>query len=109
MRVKVYVANAINTLLIRYKYKAPNKNMDCPVATPYPAVQSGGIRAVAMATPGTIVIAAFLLLEALAIIPARPPKKAIKISKVCGLTRPNNSEVSPLIGVIKKYIVDVAV
>jgi len=43
-------------------------------------VHNGGIKAVAIATPGTMVIAALLLLDAEAIIPAKPPKKAMLTS-----------------------------
>ena len=46
------VAMAINTVLIKNRYRAPNKKWKFRVASPKPAVHNGGIRAVAMATPG---------------------------------------------------------
>lgn len=54
------------------------KNLNCPVASPKPAVQSGGISAVAIATPGMTV--ELRSLRDCATIPARPPKKAISTS-----------------------------
>ena len=43
---------------------------------------NGGISAVAIATPGTIVIAEFLLLVTAAIIPAKPQKKQQNIKNM---------------------------
>ena len=70
--------------------------MKLPFASPYPAVHKGGIKAVAMATPKiTEAIVPFFVF---ATIKAVPPKKAIKTSRISGLTLPNNSEVSSLKG-----------
>lgn len=60
-----------------YRYIAPAKKEILPIASPYPAVQSGGIRAVAMATPG---IGLPLLTRVIAMTPTSPPKKAISTS-----------------------------
>lgn len=54
------------------------KYLNCRVANPNPAVHSGGISAVAMATPGMTVDVRSL--RDWATIPARPPKKAISTS-----------------------------
>jgi hypothetical protein len=51
------------------------------LARPYPVTQRGGIRAVAMATPGIVVLMSFLAIE---MIPATPPKKAMRISSIVG-------------------------
>jgi hypothetical protein len=59
-----------------------------PVAKPKPAVQSGGIRAVAIATPGITVGTS---LRELATIPARPPKIATPTSRSVGVVRAVNS------------------
>ena len=62
------------------------------MANPNPTVHSGGISAVAIATPKiTLAMVPFF---ALAMTNAKPPKKAIKTSRISGFTRPNNSEVS---------------
>ena len=50
----IMLASIIKTQLIKKRQRAPNKNRTFPLAKPQPAVQIGGIRAVAMATPGTI-------------------------------------------------------
>ena len=50
-------------------------------AIPYPTVHKGGIRAVAIATPGNTVRVPVLSLTEAAITPANPPKNAIAISK----------------------------
>lgn len=71
-----------------------------PIARPYPAVQSGGINAVAIATPGTTLV---LILLDVANIPATPPKKATNRSKMLGCVRDNNSGTSS-VGVILKNI-----
>ena len=47
------------------------------MANPYPAVQSGGMRAVAMATPGITLPLPFV---AMASIPAAPPQSAMSTS-----------------------------
>ena len=67
-----------------------------PVAKPKPTVQSGGIRAVAIATPKTTeeIVPFFVL----AIISASPPKKAIRTSLMSGFVLDNNSEDSSLRG-----------
>ena len=71
------------------RYKAPKKKLNCKVAKPYPAVQIGGINAVAMATPGITLPFRLVLI---AIMPAKPPNKAIRTSYIVGLVRANNSE-----------------
>ena len=69
------------------------------MAIPYPAVQRGGINAVAMATPG---ITFPLDLVELAMIPAKPPKKAIRTSYTVGWVRASNSLWASLMGEIIK-------
>jgi hypothetical protein len=67
----------MKTQFIEYKYIAPKKNFILQVLSPIILVQRGGIRAVAIATPGigfpfsTLVIA---------IAPTKQKKKAIRIS-----------------------------
>lgn len=73
----VKVEMQINTQLIAYKNNAPKKNLKFPVAKPKPAVHSGGINAVAMATPG---IGLPFSTRVIAITPTKPPKKAISTS-----------------------------
>ena len=73
------VAKDINMVLIRYRYKAPAAKSQFPVPKPNPTVQSGGIKAVAIATPGiTLPVRWLRLLNAT--IPAKPPHKAIPTS-----------------------------
>ena len=55
-----------------------------PAAIEYPIVQAGGIKAVAIATPGTILFASFLRAP---IIQATPPKNAIITSQIVGEVR----------------------
>ena len=55
----------------------------------------------AIATPGITVIVVALFFTVVAITPARPPKKAIKISNTCGLVLLRSSDVYDLMGVIK--------
>ena len=69
------------------------------MASPKPAVQTGGISAVAIATPGN---AAAILDLLIATIPAIPPKKAIIISSAVGFILDNNSAVGFPKGVTKK-------
>ena len=95
---------AIKKAFIKNKYIAPKKKSRLPPAIPYPAVQSGGINAVAMATPGITLLFSVLVLP---IAPAMPPAKAIKTSHIVGLVRANNSSVVPVKGDIKKYTVAV--
>ena len=54
------------------------KKRNCPVASPKPAVQRGGMRAVAMATPGMTVDVRSC--RVCATMPARPPNRAISTS-----------------------------
>ena len=68
-------------LLIKYKYNAPKKKYTLPVAIPKPAVHNGGIKAVAIATPGITLLFSVLVI---AIMPASPPKAAIKTSQIEG-------------------------
>ena len=70
-------ARAMKILLIRKRYRAPATKVHCQFAIPYPTVQSGGIRAVAIATPESTVPFSFLVFSN---IPAVPPKKAISTS-----------------------------
>ena len=75
---------------------APNTKSEFPIASPYPTVHSGGINAVAIATPKiTELIVPFFVL---AIIKAKPPKKAIKTSLISGCVLDNSSEDSSLKG-----------
>ena len=75
---------------------APNTNTEFPVASPKPTVHSGGINAVAIATPKiTELIVPFFVL---AIINAKPPKKAINTSLISGFVLDNSSEDSSLRG-----------
>ena len=69
-------------------------------AKPKPTVHSGGIKAVAIATPkiAELIFSFFVF----AIIRARPPKKAIKTSLISGLVLDNNSDISSPRGKIKK-------
>ena len=77
--------------------------MKVKVASPYPAVHRGGIRAVAMATPGITLPFCLLLM---ATMPASPPNRAIITSYMVGLVRANSSECAVDMGVIKKYAVE---
>ncbi len=63
------------------KYDAPIIYSRFPVAIEYPTVQTGGIRAVAMATPGTMLLASFFRAP---IMPANPPTNAITTSQIVG-------------------------
>ena len=72
-----YVAMMIKTQLMRKRKDAPLKKLQFPFARPYPAVQRGGMRAVAIATPESTVPFSFLLISSM---PARPPKRAISTS-----------------------------
>lgn len=67
----------IKTQFIEYKYMAPKKNLKLLSAKPYPAVQRGGIRAVASATPG---MGFSFSTRVIAMAPTKPPKKAIRIT-----------------------------
>jgi hypothetical protein len=70
------------------KYSAPPTHNQLPCAREYPAVHSGGMSAVAIATPGTTFEK---LRRVSAMIPAQPPKKAINTSQRVGLVRASNS------------------
>ena len=62
----------------------------------YPQVQSGGISAVAIATPGMILLdLSFLVCPT---IPATPPEIAMMTSKKLGLVRANSCSVGSLTG-----------
>ena len=67
----------MKTVLMKYRKKAPKKYFRLRLAIPNPAVHKGGIRAVAIATPGRMFP---LSLEAMATIPAAPPNRAIRTS-----------------------------
>ena len=60
-----------------------------PLAMPKPTVHSGGISAVAMATPGTMFENDF---RVTATMPAAPPKVAISTSHSVGLVRASSSD-----------------
>ena len=62
-----------------------------PLASPYPAVHSGGMSAVAIATPG---ITLSKVLRVCPIIPANPPNIAMNTSKIFGSVRANSSDVA---------------
>lgn len=64
------------------RYPAPRSMSHLPFAIEYPQVHNGGIRAVAIATPGITVFT--LSSRVCPIIPAIPPKKAISTSKNVG-------------------------
>ena len=71
---------------------------------PNPAVQSGGMRAVAMATPGSTLP---LPLQLSATMPAAPPHKAMSTSYRVGDVRARSSDCASLRGVSRKYTVAV--
>ena len=71
-----------------------------PIASPYPAVHSGGIKAVAMATPAMVFVCLLRLL--MAIIKAKPPAMAINTSRTSGDVLAKSSGVSFLNIGIKK-------
>ncbi len=69
------------------------------VARPYPTVQSGGMSAVAIATPGMTLLAFFLVLP---MPPAMPPKSAMSTSQSVGLVLAIISLVAAVSGVSVK-------
>ena len=69
-------------------------------------MHSGGISAVAMATPGITLLALSFLVEPMQ--PARPPQKAISTSQMVGWVRASSSEVELEMGVMLKYSVEVS-
>ena len=71
----------IKLQLMENKYDAPIIYLRFPAAIEYPTVQTGGIRAVAIATPGTMLLASFFRAP---IIPAKPPTNAITTSQIVG-------------------------
>lgn len=78
------------------RYPAPRSMSHLPFAIEYPQVHSGGIRAVAIATPGiTVVVLSCLVCP---MIPAIPPKKAMSTSKKVGPVLANSSAVGSLTG-----------
>ena len=82
------VARAINTEFIKYRYIAPIKYVNSAFAMPYPAVQSGGISAVAIATPAIAVPLSFLHTSTIA---ARPPSNAMNTSYIVGFVLASSS------------------
>src|SRR5512146_1542893 len=90
----------INTALIKNKYRAPKNISMFLTASPYPAVHIGGIRAVAIATPGNAAVSFDL---ELATMPAVPPKKAIRTSRRVGFILDSISCVVFPSGVTRKY------
>ena len=69
----------IKYVLIMKRYNAPPSIRGFPAAMEYPHVQSGGMSAVAMATPGMILLALSCLV--CPTIPAMPPADATSTSK----------------------------
>ena len=71
------------------RYPAPRSISHLPFAIENPQVQSGGIKAVAIATPGiTVFVLSSLVCP---MIPAIPPKNAISTSKKVGDVLASNS------------------
>ena len=60
------------------KYPAPRSMSNLPFAIAYPQVHNGGIKAVAIATPGITVFVLSILVSPM--IPASPPKNAMSTS-----------------------------
>lgn len=71
----------------------------------HPAVHSGGIYAVAIATPG---ITYDLLRRVAAVLPASPPNRAISTSQMVGVVRASNSVCPWDNGVMAKYSAEVS-
>ena len=94
----------IKKLFMKKRYNAPRKNFGEWFAMPKPAVQRGGIRAVAIATPG---ITLLFSMRVLPIIPANPPKTAISTSQIVGSVRAKSSEDAVSIGENVKYRAEV--
>ena len=88
--------------LIMKRYPAPRSMSHRALAIENPQVHSGGISAVAIATPGITVFALSILVCPM--IPASPPKKAISTSKKVGDVLASNSTVGSLIGESQKKI-----
>jgi len=82
------------------RYPAPRSISNLPFAIEYPQVHSGGMRAVAIATPGITVFALSCLVCPM--IPASPPKKAMRTSKNVGEVLASNSTVGSLTGEKRK-------
>ncbi len=97
--VTISVDIVIKKQFIKNKYPAPKNMSYCLVASPYPAVQRGGISAVAIATPGITLLG---LLRVIPIIPAVPPTNAIITSHIVGLVLDNISLPAVVIGVKEK-------
>ena len=77
------------------------KYIRLPFARPNPAVQRGGMSAVAMATPENTVPFSFLLSSN---IPAKPPNRAISTSYMVGFVLASSSVgLDRLKGVMRKY------
>ena len=78
------------------RYPAPRSMSHLQFAIAYPQVQSGGISAVAIATPGITVFVLSILVCPM--IPAIPPKNAISTSKNVGDVHASSSTVGSLTG-----------
>ena len=76
------------------RYPAPRSISNLPFAIEYPQVHNGGIRAVAIATPGITVFALSSLVCPM--IPASPPKNATSTSKNVGDVLAKSSTVGSL-------------
>ena len=101
------VAREMKIVFIRYRYRAPRAKSQLPVPIPNPTVQSGGIKAVAMATPGMTLPMRWLRLLR-ATIPASPPHSAMPTSYMVGEVRASSSDWTSSSGVTRKYMVAVA-
>ena len=78
------------------RYPAPRSMSHLPFAIENPQVQSGGIKAVAIATPGiTVFVLSSLVCP---MIPAIPPKNANRTKKKVGDVLASNSAVGSLTG-----------
>ena len=80
----------MKNVFIKNKYKALKANLKSAFDKKKPTVHRGGIKAVAIATPK--ITLAIVPLLALAITKAKPPKKAIKTSRISGDVRAKSSE-----------------
>ena len=95
------ISRLFNLMAENFSFTKPDFIM---LAIPNPETQSGGIKAVAIATPGIALDLSFCEPE---IIPAIPPNKATAASKNVGAVRWLISVVKSPKGVIKKYKVEV--
>ena len=90
----------MKNMLMRNRNPAPNSMFHFPLAIEYPHVHSGGMSAVAMATPGITLLVVSLRVVATA--PAKPPAVAMRTSQMAGFVRASSSAVGALMGVSRK-------